>query len=453
MTGEQPIIIIGSGLSGLVLAHALKKYQIPYMIYEKDQGIHSRKQESSLTLHQSWYQLSKIFSSGSLLSLIETANVNPEETNNLSMVIVDGSTNTILESLETNGPKHQHQKNLESISTVPMVAHRLNHHRLRQWLIQGLDIQWGYEFDHVVQQQQNKDNVQVHFKNGHVAQGKLVIGADGTRSKVCQELVGGSDAFNQITTHHPAYMLTCKRWLTENQYNEIRQIVKLHGFIFGYPVANQNNNDNGDGDEIKYPEYPLNLLFVVLNDVNREISPEAPYQVCWMISKYEQDMNTLTKADRYLTDHDRLQLAKSWVEGRFQDPFQSLVLDTPDDAIVSKINLWERLVPIDHLSKQSSVTLIGDACHSMVPSQGAGGNQGIVDAVTLADQLKNVYHPSVDYPSTSLAEALSNYHQDTYSRTTPIVESSSILYTNSFKSPEFFVQQIKKIKQMISQKH
>ena len=41
---SQPVLIIGSGLGGLTLAHSLKKHNIPYRIFERDSAQDQRAQ-------------------------------------------------------------------------------------------------------------------------------------------------------------------------------------------------------------------------------------------------------------------------------------------------------------------------------------------------------------------------------------------------------------------------
>ena len=41
---QQPVLIIGSGLGGLTLAHSLAKHHIPYAIYERDSAASQRAQ-------------------------------------------------------------------------------------------------------------------------------------------------------------------------------------------------------------------------------------------------------------------------------------------------------------------------------------------------------------------------------------------------------------------------
>ncbi|CAO3610448.1 unnamed protein product [Cunninghamella blakesleeana] len=464
---QEPIIIIGAGLSGLVLAHGLKKYQIPYKIYDRDQDIHSRNQESSLTLHQSWNQLTEIFTYEQLLSLIETSSVNPDDMN-ISLVLVDGRTNQVLETMETKGPNKHTKEDLADLHSESVMqkkplftAYRLNHHRLRQWLAKDLDIHWGYELDHItttnttnttnttttdIENNHHDHLIHVQFKNGHSVQGKLLVGADGTRSKVCEHIVGGKDIFNQITGHHPSRMFVCKRWLTEDEYSEFQKIIPFQGAVFGFPKEEDDDDANDKLEDNKYPDYPIHLLTFVLTDVKKKASPDAPYQITWLINKYEEDIAILTKEDRNMTDYQRLQLCKSWVKHRFHGAIRSTVFDTPDDAVVSKVNLWERTVPMNYLSKHPSITLIGDAMHSMVPAKGSGGNQGVIDAVFLANQLKNVYQPT---SALSLTEALLHYHQDADARTRDLVKSSSELLTSNLQSPDQFVGFMRHIKQMV----
>ena len=50
-TPESPVLIIGAGLSGLVLAHGLKRQSIPFKIYERDSSPTSRSQGYRIRLN------------------------------------------------------------------------------------------------------------------------------------------------------------------------------------------------------------------------------------------------------------------------------------------------------------------------------------------------------------------------------------------------------------------
>lgn len=48
---ESPIIIVGAGITGLVLAQALKKHSIPFIVYERDPDPLYRGKGWGITIH------------------------------------------------------------------------------------------------------------------------------------------------------------------------------------------------------------------------------------------------------------------------------------------------------------------------------------------------------------------------------------------------------------------
>lgn len=51
--GHGPVLIIGAGISGLVLAQHLKQHDIPFLIFERDDNLTTRGVGWGLTLHWS----------------------------------------------------------------------------------------------------------------------------------------------------------------------------------------------------------------------------------------------------------------------------------------------------------------------------------------------------------------------------------------------------------------
>jgi len=86
-------------------------------------------------------------------------------------------------------------------------------------------------------------------------------------------------------------------------------------------------------------------------------------------------------------------------------------------------------------SKSGRVTLIGDAAHLMIPFQAAGGNNALLDAQKLSDELaKLIQKPHVT--TDDIEKALSNYEREMSDRTASAVvgsrKAAKDLHTSSY---------------------
>ncbi|QZI70804.1 FAD-dependent monooxygenase [Pseudomonas protegens] len=111
---------------------------------------------------------------------------------------------------------------------------------------------------------------------------------------------------------------------------------------------------------------------------------------------------------------------ESWTSAGDVDELRSHYLDFHPDAqalldacdSVLKTALYER-DPLPFWSR-GPITLLGDACHPMMPFMAQGAGQAIEDAVVLARCLENLSGPA------QIAEALQHYEQARLTRTSQI---------------------------------
>ncbi|ORX55687.1 FAD/NAD(P)-binding domain-containing protein [Hesseltinella vesiculosa] len=377
-----PVIIIGANISGLMLAQVLKKKGIPFAIYEKEPCLAKPAMGSSITLHQSWASIDKVFSDvHDLSAFIKHALAIQEDPYDMGMSIIDGNANTTL--AEICLPKVDQDLAFESFLTeFPLQrAFRLNRYRLREALLRDIPVHWGHSY---VASQDLEDFVQVTFANDVEVRGSVLVGADGALSSVCNDLLQGK--LQDITDHHPGLFLVSTQWLSPEAYKAFRQV--------------------------------------------------------WIISRYCADATHQLSPS---SNQDRRRLANSWADASLTGPLHSLVVDTPTDSPVFKINLPQRIPPAEALYQQKRRTVIGDAAHPMVPSRGAGGNQGVMDAVLLGDLIEKAYEGAM-----TMEQAVHSYLDDMVPRGKAMVQGSHQTNLENYESIDYAVQAIRRIQQLMN---
>ncbi|KAK9326520.1 hypothetical protein V1520DRAFT_378292 [Lipomyces starkeyi] len=72
---------------------------------------------------------------------------------------------------------------------------RANRQKLRDWLLQGIDVQFG---KHLVKVEDSDEKVTVHFEDGTSESGDILAGAGGTRSVVRNHILQGHDVMKPL---------------------------------------------------------------------------------------------------------------------------------------------------------------------------------------------------------------------------------------------------------------
>jgi 2-polyprenyl-6-methoxyphenol hydroxylase-like FAD-dependent oxidoreductase len=183
---------------------------------------------------------------------------------------------------------------------------------------------------------EERGQVQVKVRDGTVASGDFLVGADGLRSVVRRQLLGDGD---------PIYFGSTI-W---------RGIVASEGMALqrGHGV-----NWVGRGSEF--------LAFYLADD-----------RIYWACVTQEPRGE---KPGPGGNKQDVLARFGSWVE-----PVPTLIAATPDAAILRN-DMYDR-PPVRRWS-QGRVTLIGDAAHPMTPNSGQGACQALEDAVALGESFR-----------------------------------------------------------------
>jgi 2-polyprenyl-6-methoxyphenol hydroxylase-like FAD-dependent oxidoreductase len=189
------------------------------------------------------------------------------------------------------------------------------------------------------------NDVQVTLRDGTVALGDLLIGADGLRSVVRRQLLADGE---------PVYLgSTVWRGITGSE---------------GIPLERGHGvNWVGRGAEF--------LAFYLAGDriywacVTKEPKGEKPGP-----GGHRQDV-----LDRF---------------GGWVDPIPALIAATDESAILRN-DMYDR--PPAHRWSRGRVTLVGDAAHPMTPNSGQGACQALEDAVALGESLASSADPAAAF--------------------------------------------------------
>jgi 2-polyprenyl-6-methoxyphenol hydroxylase-like FAD-dependent oxidoreductase len=181
--------------------------------------------------------------------------------------------------------------------------------------------------------------VQIKLRDGTVAAGDFLVGADGLRSVVRGQLLGDGD---------PVYLGST---IWRGMVGSARiSLVQAHG-----------SNWVGRGSEF--------LAFHLAND-----------RIYWAgVTKEPRGENPGPRGHK----PDVMQRFGNWAE-----PVPALIAATEDAAILRN-DMYDR--PPARRWSRGRVTLVGDAAHPMTPNLGQGACQALEDAVALGESLKGEF--------------------------------------------------------------
>ena len=166
-------------MSGLALAHQLKKNNITFEIFERDPDRATRVRGWALSLF------------GQALSDLEAtmpAELGPiDQTSHL--LPLDLPVQFVFYDVTRPGMR----VGVKSDKTGKIIrAHR---QKLRDWLLQGLDVHFGRR---LVRVNESEEKVTVYFEDGTSATGDILVGAEGTRSVVRKHILKGQDVMKLL---------------------------------------------------------------------------------------------------------------------------------------------------------------------------------------------------------------------------------------------------------------
>lgn len=367
MSPSKPVLIVGSGISGLALAQALKRHGIPFRIYERDSSLNQRAQGYRIRINQYGLDALRKCLPAELYKRFEETTAE-----NLPM---GGGRPTPTSGAGPGGPSTAPSPRGPPATPGPGGRPRgpppfslpADRSVMRSVLVSGLEdsVFYGKAFRNYTV---SPHGVIAHFADGTSSpEGSLVVGADGIYSGVARELT------NDLL--HPkklgSWMIFGKTFITP----ELKQ--RLGPAMTGGMKLTTKLSDNGlDGQPVLFTDP---ILFRHAN--------APPNYIFWVVLGDESNLGLTNEQfenfGSQAVAEATIRLAKSWLSDikpliEQQDPEHTAALRMTTSE-TSGVPYW---------ATSERVTLIGDAVHCMPPTGGSGANTALRDAALLSDKLK-----------------------------------------------------------------
>ncbi|RDK42744.1 FAD binding domain protein [Aspergillus phoenicis ATCC 13157] len=372
---DLPVLIVGAGISGLLLAQHLQKLGVPYKIFERDAAIDARSGGWGLTLHWALPALRELLPDH-LVQRLPEAYVN-------KAAAARGDTGRFsFFDLKTGS----------ALYSVPAAERiRVSRVRLRQLVATGLDVQWNKTLQNI---ESTADTVTAHFADGTSYTGCLLIGCDGSRSPTREILYPDSHEMNPL----PVQILGAATLYTAE---EMAGAAEIDPFIF----------------QGSHPESNVFLFFSILDTPNNFVESSKDKYECQIILSWADSKDIAVPSD----NGERIALMKS-LASDWAEPFRTLVHRLSEDTEARSIRIADWMFrPLQNRS-HPRVVLMGDSAHTMTMYRGEGANNAIVDVLDLTQR---VDMRSLGTMSTqALRDALDAYENDVFRRAEPSVLNS-----------------------------
>ncbi|KAL5362631.1 FAD/NAD(P)-binding domain-containing protein [Aspergillus floccosus] len=394
-TSQKHILIVGAGLTGLILAQALRhlnqtqsaansQVRYSYAIYERDPYAFARGAGWSLTIHWALTDLHNILPPDILAGFSDCL-VNPgaaEQGNPGKFQFLD---------LRTGQPK-------ESWPIPANAASRVSREKLLALLMRNLDIQWSKQLADI--SHPSDSSVTAHFTDGSCATGDLLVGCDGARSMVRRLLCPAIARPHRL----PVRLIGLRVLYPVEKVRQHCEPIDVHFFQGGDPRTN-----------VYFWFSFIHLPRPTDLDTHAtcQIMMSWPYQPGFLGNKTPTEMPE-SNADRLAWMRT---LAADWAE-----PFRQLVYDLPPETELREIVLedWPpRLGAWEH--RKGTVTLVGDAAHGMTMFRGEAANHGVIDASVL---IRLLTASTKGESPTELEDIIQEYESEMIQRTEPAVLKS-----------------------------
>jgi 2-polyprenyl-6-methoxyphenol hydroxylase-like FAD-dependent oxidoreductase len=354
------ILIIGAGLGGLTLLHGLRAAGMDAEVFER--SARDGQQPASYGIHLNADGLRALHS---CLPSANWAAIDRAGIPAPNIIRFRDPAGQVLATLDKRFPEHD--------SDLVTRRRAISRGRLREALLLGAEnhVRWGKRFASF---EPAGTGVRVRFDDGICAEGDVLVGADGSNSRVRHQLLPGLD-------------------------RQELGIINIAGRIpLGRDLAHALPENLIDGGINNVVPAGAGWMFLSTWDTGdpdiSDVSAGADKYIVWAwagaASSYPDDVEKLAGAE---LKHLVLERIRTW------SPSLRQIVNRTDPATVGTVPL--RTMPELPSWTPSRVTLLGDAIHNMTPMAGIGANTALRDA----DQLRE----ALTQDHASISEAIGAY--------------------------------------------
>jgi 2-polyprenyl-6-methoxyphenol hydroxylase-like FAD-dependent oxidoreductase len=324
------VLIVGAGMSGLTLAHQLKKNNISFSIFERDLTNDARAQGWALSLFGS--ALTKLTASipAELGPVDQTSHLLP----------LDLPAQFVFYDITRPGVR------VGVVSDESGKIVRANRQRLRDWLLQGIDVQFGKR---LVKVDESDEKVTVHFEDGASESGDILVGAEGTRSVVRQHILQGHDVMKPL----PLGSLVGEVELSGDEFAHQLSLAHSGYVVMDSTLASDEQSAvfaalNKVSDDGKTGHYYFILLWV-----DKQAPTTTDEHPSWTVAASQEQLAAFAREKtKAYPDHLRKLVDMVPIEGYRSPGFQLQGVQLEADQLPA-----------------GKAIVIGDAAHSMTPCE------------------------------------------------------------------------------------
>jgi 2-polyprenyl-6-methoxyphenol hydroxylase-like FAD-dependent oxidoreductase len=364
------VIIIGGGIGGLCLAQGLRKAGVSVAVYERDRAPDARLQGYRLSIEPPGSGALHECLPPQLWQILVALSGDP----GARMGVFDEQLHQLMEEDAKAGA-----------TDAASGSHAMSRVTLRTVLLAGLDDVVHFDEAFVRYEPSSGGTVVAHFADGSSATGDVLVGADGARSRVRQQLLPEARRIDV-----PAIGVGGKlplgggneAWLPARLTATKNMILPWRDFLFTAVFRRREHPDaltDRMGDRLRSAGLDADLLL-------REAEDDD--YIMWAFVAHRRSFPTDIAGIAGLYGEPLREVVAGRMDG-WHPVLRRLIAGSDPDTVeqfdfaaAARVKPWP----------SSNVTLLGDAIHFMPPVGGMGGNAALHDARLLCHALTTAAH-------------------------------------------------------------